>query len=82
MFYKVSLVLAGLLVSACSIESKSSFESPEVVVTTDAGPVTCQLYTRDELIWDRATLRPSTLTDDQANQICRDEGVRLQGPRG
>jgi hypothetical protein len=70
------ILLTGLLVlSACSSDPKD-YETPTVTVTTEAGPVTCQLYRRDMVLWDRALTRPAGLTDKAANEACRTEGYR------
>jgi hypothetical protein len=38
--------------------------------------VTCQLYTPDSTIWDRAVFAPKGLSIPNANQICVNEGLR------
>ncbi|WP_073130578.1 hypothetical protein [Palleronia salina] len=69
------LLLAPLLLAAC-IADPDQIESPEIEVVTDQGTVTCQLYTLRNTLYDRAVLRPASMTDRLANAICRDEGER------
>ncbi|MBJ3762636.1 hypothetical protein ILP92_07750 [Maribius pontilimi] len=71
------LLLAPLLLAAC-IADPAEIESPEVEVVTDQGTVTCQLYTLRVTLYDRAVLRPQSMSDATANDICRAEGKRRQ----
>lgn len=68
----LAIALAGLL-AACSPQQ---FETAPVTVQTAQGPVVCQLYTRNRLDWDRAISRPEGMTVEQADTICRNEGIR------
>ena len=70
------LMFAGL--SACI--NPQSYESEPVEVTTPIGVVTCQLYTRDLVVWDRAIDRPEGMTVSTADAICVDEGQRQSEP--
>lgn len=56
-------------------------ETEPVRVQTPSGIVTCQLYRRDRVLWDRAIHRPETMSVDEADQICREEGQRLAAGR-
>lgn len=78
---KMLLILAGgLALSACSLDPRA-YETTPVVVDTAAGPVTCQLYTHEQVTWDRATARPASMDVETADNICRAEGQReLSGP--
>ena len=69
-------VLAGL--AACV--SPESYESDPVEIDTPAGVVTCQLYTRDLVIWDRAIDRPDSMSVSTADAICVNEGQRRSEP--
>ncbi|WP_209021262.1 hypothetical protein [Paracoccus ravus] len=72
------LLAASLLaVSACSSDP-ADYATPTISVSTPSGPVTCQLYRHDMVLWDRALSRPATLSDDEANQVCRTEGYRIR----
>lgn len=73
---KMLLILAGgLALSACSLDPRA-YETTPVVVETAAGPVTCQLYTHEQVIWDRATARPANMDVETADNICLAEGQR------
>ncbi|RDD71236.1 hypothetical protein DVR11_11945 [Paracoccus versutus] len=67
--------LALVFLAACSIDPKD-YESPPVTVETAAGPVVCQLYTKDLVRWDRAIQRPESMSVETADQICLNEGLR------
>jgi hypothetical protein len=70
------LLVAGL--AACV--SPESYESEPVEIDTPAGVVTCQLYTRDLVIWDRAIDRPDSMSVSTADAICVNEGQRRSEP--
>lgn len=74
----LTMLMAVLVVAACA-DAKQPWESTPVTVTTDQGPVTCQLYTEKAVLWDRATAHPSGITDDTANRVCRAEGEMRRG---
>ncbi|TRD22158.1 hypothetical protein FEV53_05390 [Palleronia caenipelagi] len=56
--------------------TQAQYESEPVAVQTAKGPVTCQLYGHNQVVWDEAILRPDSMTDDEANQVCVQEGQR------
>ncbi|GLK65423.1 hypothetical protein F8A10_08390 [Paracoccus kondratievae] len=68
-------ISALLLLTACSIDPKD-YESQPVTVQTAAGPVVCQLYTKNIVRWDRAITRPDNMSVETADQICVNEGLR------
>lgn len=70
----VCLALAG-----CDF-SPEAYESEPVTVQTRMGVVTCQLYTRDLVVWDRAIDRPDNMTVSTADAICVNEGQRRAEP--
>lgn len=77
----VIIASATLLLAACSLDPRN-YETTPVVVQTAAGPVTCQLYTHEQVIWDRATARPNSMDVETADALCHQEGVReLPGNR-
>jgi hypothetical protein len=53
-----------------------SFETTPVEVATAAGIVTCQLYTPGMVLWDRAINRPESMSIEDADAICSEEGLR------
>lgn len=68
-------VAALTVLSACSLDPRD-YETTPVVVNTAAGPVTCQLYTKERVIWDRSIARPNSMDVETADNICRAEGTR------
>lgn len=70
---KYTTVLSALaLAAACRAE----YETPPVTVQSENGPVTCQLYTVERVMWDQATQLPDGLTQEEGDAICRAEGYR------
>lgn len=77
----VSLLLclaAGALVAGCSPNPKQ-FETVPVLVPTAQGAVTCQLYTPLIVMWDRAIDWPRSMNVEEADGICRAEGIAQRG---
>lgn len=66
---------AVVLIAGCALDPRD-YETTPVVVQTAAGPVTCQLYTKEQVVWDRAIARPNSMDVETADNICREEGVR------
>ncbi|WP_299907562.1 hypothetical protein [uncultured Paracoccus sp.] len=71
----MSIALTSLFLAACSLDPRD-YETTPVVVQTEAGPVTCQLYTHEQVIWDRAISRPNSMDVKTADNICLQEGQR------
>ena len=65
------VALLGLGLSACD---RSEYLSPEVVLETEKGHVSCQLYTTDRRYWDEATGYPETMTKSEADAYCKAAG--------
>ncbi|MCH2248235.1 MAG: hypothetical protein MK042_00395 [Cognatishimia sp.] len=65
------VALLGLGLSACD---RSEYLSPAVVLETEKGHVSCQLYTTDRLYWDEATGYPETMTKSEADAYCKAAG--------
>ena len=79
---KYGFLAIGLIsISACS-NDPTDYETDQVSLTTPQGEVTCQLYRRDMVLWDRAVTRPAGMTDEAANQACRNEGTRERNAGG
>lgn len=77
MFQRLALLVPLLpLLTAC-IPSPTSFETEPVVISTSAGPVTCQLYTAEIVAWDRSIDRPDAMSVAEADAICQAEGRRV-----
>ena len=78
---KKAMVMAGLALlgaTACSIDPRD-FETEPVEVATSKGVVTCQLYTKERVTWDRAIDRPDNMSGEEADDVCRAEGARQLG---
>lgn len=77
MMFRLALGLATVaVVAGCSLDPKD-YETTPVVVDSAAGPVTCQLYTHEQVTWDRSTNRPASMSVTTADNICRQEGYRV-----
>ncbi len=74
---KVSIVgvFCVALLSGCSIDPQN-YETTPVQLKTAKGIVTCQLYTKERVLWDRAIDRPNNMSVREADNICRAEGER------
>jgi len=70
-------ILGVALAALTACVSPENYESTPVQVSTEMGLVTCQLYTRDRILWDRAIGRPEGMTVEVADNVCRAEGQRL-----
>ncbi len=77
MYIKFGLVIiAATTLSACAI-TPEQFESAPVLADSPAGPVTCQIYTHEQVTWDRSINRPASLSVATADSLCRQEGARI-----
>ncbi|WP_291734914.1 hypothetical protein [Leisingera sp. F5] len=56
--------------------SPEQFETTPVQLETSKGIVVCQLYTKDRVLWDRSIGRPQTMSVEEADAICKQEGHR------
>ncbi|MBY6055304.1 hypothetical protein KUV26_02500 [Leisingera daeponensis] len=56
--------------------SPENYETTPVQLRTSSGIVTCQLYTRDRVLWDRSIDRPGSMSVADADAICKQEGQR------
>lgn len=70
-----ALLATTVFLSACAQDPRS-YETTPVEVKTKKGTVTCQLYTRERVLWDRAIDRPSGMSVRAADDVCRAEGQR------
>ena len=69
-----AMTAAGLL-AACSPDPRN-FETDPVRLETPKGTVTCQLYTDQTVVWDRAIAAPPGMSIQEADSICVEEGYR------
>ena len=79
---RILLSAAGLaLLGACSsgnpLANPKAYETPEQdIFVQDHGIVSCQLYTRELVVWDRAVHWPQTLPQEVADEFCLREGQK------
>ena len=76
MQYKILMILA--LAVFCTGCIPNNLRSDPVFVETEQGTVTCQLYWTNYVGLDRAEDYPATMTPGEANEICLQEGIRLE----
>lgn len=72
----ITTLAAIALLTGCGGLDPRAYETAPVKLKTAKGPVTCQLYTRERVIWDRAIEWPRSMTFEEADGICRAEGLR------
>ncbi len=71
---KIALLSPIALVLALSACAPERYESTPVVLETAQGPVTCQLYTKEIVSWDRSIDRPAAMSVKAADALCLEEG--------
>ncbi|HMQ40079.1 MAG TPA: hypothetical protein PKC09_02285 [Paracoccus sp. (in: a-proteobacteria)] len=77
MFKKMALVVAAVAtLSACAITPKD-YETTPVIAQSPLGPVICQIYTHEQVTWDRSIRRPEKMDTETADNLCRQEGQRI-----
>lgn len=69
-------ILGTVLLAGCAI-TPEQYETTPIVISTAQGPVTCQLYTLEQVTWDRSIHRPNAMSVDTADALCRNEGARI-----
>lgn len=67
--------VSALLLSGC-VSSPEAYETEPVEIKTAKGTVTCQLYTDEIVLWDRAIVWPRNFTHREADAVCKEEGRR------
>ena len=75
---KCCVLLAALGPVAGCIQDPRDYETDPVTVTVAKGTVTCQLYTRQMVYWDRATDWPRSMSADEADAVCLEQGKKWQ----
>ncbi len=70
------LLAAATVLSGCMMGDPRSYESTPVEVDTAKGVVTCQLYTRERVLWDRSINRPGNMSVEEADNVCLAAGQR------
>ncbi|MDO5643182.1 MAG: hypothetical protein Q4G26_12465 [Paracoccus sp. (in: a-proteobacteria)] len=77
MYLKPALAVAALAaLSACNI-TPEQYETHPVFAESPLGPVVCQIYTHEQVTWDRSINRPERMTVATADNLCRQEGYRI-----
>ena len=77
MFFKACLAVAAVAtLSACNI-TPQDYETPPVLAESAMGPVICQIYTHEQVTWDRSIDRPDKMGVETADNLCRAEGQRI-----
>lgn len=76
MFRTIGMIAISMLTLSACIGSPESFESTPVEIATKEGKVTCQLYTKETVLWDRSLDRPAGMSVTAADQYCKVEGER------
>ncbi|TKW65278.1 MAG: hypothetical protein DI616_15160 [Paracoccus denitrificans] len=77
MFTRFILAAASVAaLSACAI-TPQQYESTPVLAQSPVGPVTCQIYTHEQVTWDRSINRPASMSVTTADNLCRQEGARI-----
>lgn len=77
MYIRFALVAAAVAtLSACAI-TPQQYETTPVLAQSPAGPVTCQIYTHEQVTWDRSINRPGSMSVTTADNLCRQEGYRI-----
>ena len=73
-FTPIVLLASTVFLAGCL--DPGAFESQPVKVKTPQGTVTCQLYTKERVLWDKATDVPAHMSISRGDEICRNEGYR------
>lgn len=71
----LSVSAAAVILSGC-VPSPENYETTPVQVQSEKGIVTCQLYSKDLVAWDRSIHRPNSMGVQEADAICKEEGKR------
>ena len=73
---KIKYLVIPLVFGVSGCLSAVNYETAPVVVSTAQGPVTCQLYTREQVTWDRSIGRPEEMSVHVADAVCVNEGLK------
>ncbi|MFV0410595.1 MAG: hypothetical protein ACK5LJ_13170 [Paracoccus sp. (in: a-proteobacteria)] len=79
MYLKAAIAITAIttLTACTNMISPKDFESTPVLADSPMGPVTCQIYTREQVTWDRSIGRPANMDVNTADNLCRAEGQRI-----
>lgn len=73
---KQSIVLLAAAAALSGCVDPQDYRTPLVEVETEKGIVKCQLYTIDRVWWDESVAHPASMTVEEADAICVEEGHR------
>lgn len=73
---KALLTMLGLSLLAGCVSPPYAYETKPVKIASAKGDVTCQFYTTDYVVWDRAIDLPASMTVAEADAICFEAGKR------
>ena len=71
----ITALMGTMAIAGCSI-NPANYATLPVNVSTAQGTVTCQLYTEDIVVWDKAIDAPAGMSISTADKICKQEGHR------
>jgi hypothetical protein len=74
---KNALIMGVAVTGIAACVSPRDYETTPVQLQTEQGIVTCQLYSLNRVDWDRSINRPETMSVEQADSICVNEGYRI-----
>lgn len=71
-----TIILGVTILGLAGCISPEQYETEPVSLKTAKGTVVCQLYTKEQVVWDRAIDWPRKMTVEEADNICKAEGYR------
>ena len=70
----ITTLIATAALTGCI--DPSDYATDPVPVATAQGTVTCQLYTKERVLWDEAIAAPAGMSITTADKVCQAEGQR------
>ena len=77
MFTRTALGLAAAAAVSACVMTPEQYETTPIIAQSPMGPVVCQIYTHQQVTWDRAINRPEKMSVTTADNLCRQEGRRI-----
>jgi len=75
LFRMAAFCAAPVVLMGC-VGAPEDYETAPVLLHTEQGTVSCQLYTDEIVAWDRAIGRPASMDVATADALCREAGQR------
>ena len=69
-------ITTAVILSGCTV-NPVTFETTPVKVSTPQGTVVCQLYSKNQVVLDRAIDIPKSMSIAEGDAVCRKEGQRI-----